>query len=191
MGEKKLNRFIALVEVSIDLDQLENGEYMISPGYDEKLAVLRNQLDKVEQQINNLHKQTANDLDLSIDKSLKLEKGTQFGLAFRITKKEEQKVRKKLNNAYIVLETRKDGIKFTNSKLKKLGNQYQEILSDYINCQKDLVSRVVNTAASFSEVLKLTFQMSFQINDAQFLFIVFCHRYLRLLLRFYLRWMFF
>lgn len=175
MGEKKLNRFIALVEVSIDLDQLENGEYMISPGYDEKLAVLRNQLDKVEQQINNLHKQTANDLDLSIDKSLKLEKGTQFGLAFRITKKEEQKVRKKLNNAYIVLETRKDGIKFTNSKLKKLGNQYQEILSDYINCQKDLVSRVVNTAASFSEVLKLTFQMSFQINDAQFLFIVFCH----------------
>ncbi|KAG6477118.1 hypothetical protein ZIOFF_066370 [Zingiber officinale] len=154
MGEDKLNKFIALVEISIDLDQLENGEYMISPGYDESLAVLRNQLDEAEQQINNLHKQTANDLELSVDKSLKLEKGTQFGHAFRITKKEEQKVRKKLNNAYIVLETRKDGIKFTNSKLKKLGNQYQEILNDYTNCQKGLVARVVDVSASFSEIFE-------------------------------------
>ncbi|THU49860.1 hypothetical protein C4D60_Mb06t14020 [Musa balbisiana] len=154
MDEERLNKFIALVEVSVDLDQLENGEYMISPGYDPNLAALKNELTAIEQQINDLHKQAANDLDLSLDKALKLEKGTQFGHAFRITKKEEQKVRKKLTNHYIVLETRKDGIKFTNSKLKKLGDQYQKLLSDYTSCQKGIVARVVDTSATFSEVFE-------------------------------------
>ena len=147
-----LNKFIGLVEASVDLDQLENGEYMISSGYDPKLSSLKNEQEILEQQIHNLHKQTANDLDLAVDKALKLDKGTQFGHVFRITKKEEPKVRKKLNTHYIVLDTRKDGIKFTNTKLKKLGDQYQKIVEEYKNCQKELVARVVQTASTFSEV---------------------------------------
>lgn len=149
-----LNKFIGLVEASIDLDQLENGEYMISPGYDSNLSSLKSEQESLERQIHNLHKQTANDLDLAIDKALKLDKGTQFGHVFRVTKKEEPKVRKKLNTHFIVLETRKDGVKFTNSKLKKLGDQYQKILEEYKNCQKELVTRVVQTAATFSEVFE-------------------------------------
>ncbi|KAM7479734.1 hypothetical protein LguiA_027947 [Lonicera macranthoides] len=149
-----LNKFIGLVEASVDLDQLENGEYMISSGYDPKLSSLKNEQEILEQQIHNLHKQTANDLDLAVDKALKLDKGTQFGHVFRITKKEEPKVRKKLNTHYIVLDTRKDGIKFTNTKLKKLGDQYQKIVEEYKNCQKELVARVVQTASTFSEVFE-------------------------------------
>lgn len=147
-----LNKFIALVETSVDLDQLENGEYMISPTYDPNLSTLKNEQELCEQQIHNLHKQTANDLYLPLDKSLKLEKATQFGHVFRITKKEEPKVRKKLNTHFIVLETRKDGVKFTNSKLKKLGDQFQKIVEEYKNCQKELVTRVVQTASTFAEV---------------------------------------
>ncbi|KAF9618224.1 hypothetical protein IFM89_000859 [Coptis chinensis] len=150
--DEHLNRFIALVEASVDLDQLENGEYMISSGYDSNLAALKDERDAVEQQIHNLHKQTANELDLPLDKALKLDKGTQFGHVFRITKKEEPKIRKKLTTQFIVLETRKDGVKFTNSKLKKLGDQYQRLLEEYTSCQKELVARVVETAATFSEV---------------------------------------
>lgn len=154
MDEDRLNKFTALVEFSVDLDQLENGEYMISPGYDSKLAALKDELNAVEQQIHNVHKQTASDLDLSLDKALKLEKGTQFGHVFRITKKEEQKVRKKLSTHFIVLETRKDGVKFTNSRLKKLGDQYQKVLNEYTSCQKEIVVRVVDTSASFSELFE-------------------------------------
>lgn len=150
-----LNKFAGLVEASVDLEQLENGEYMISSGYDSKLSALKNDRDAVEQQIHNLHKQTANDLDLPLDKALKLDKGTQFGHVFRITKKEEPKVRKKLTAHFIILETRKDGVKFTNTKLKKLGDQYQKLLDEYSSCQKELVVRVVQTAATFSEVYKL------------------------------------
>jgi hypothetical protein len=35
-----LNKFIGLVEASVDLDQLENGEYMISSSYDPTLSAL-------------------------------------------------------------------------------------------------------------------------------------------------------
>ncbi|KAB1212671.1 DNA mismatch repair protein MSH2 [Morella rubra] len=150
--DEHLNKFIGLVETSVDLDQLENGEYIISPSYDPMLSALKDEQESLEHQIHNLHKQAANDLDLPLDKALKLDKGTQFGHVFRITKKEEPKIRKKLTTQYIVLETRKDGVRFTNTKLKKLGDQYQRKLEEYKNCQKELVDRVVQTAATFSEV---------------------------------------
>lgn len=149
-----LNKFIALVETSVDLDQLENGEYMISSSYDTGLSALKNEQESLERQIHSLHKQTASDLDLPVDKALKLDKGTQFGHVFRITKKEEPKIRKKLTTQFIVLETRKDGVKFTNTKLKKLGDQYQKVLEEYKNCQKELVNRVIQTAVTFSEIFK-------------------------------------
>lgn len=154
-NDEHLSKFIGLVEVSVDLDQLENGEYMISPGYDSQLSALKDEQESLEQQIHNLHRKTADDLDLALDKGLKLDKGTQFGHVFRITKKEEPKVRKKLAAQFVVLETRKDGVKFTNTKLKKLGDEYQKILEEYKSCQKELVTRVVETAATFSEVSTL------------------------------------
>ncbi|VVA21426.1 PREDICTED: DNA mismatch repair [Prunus dulcis] len=147
-----LNKFVALVESAVDLDQLENGEYMISSTYDPALSALKDEQESLEHRIHNLHKETAKDLDLPLDKALKLDKGTQFGHVFRITKKEEPKIRKKLTTQFIVLETRKDGVKFTNTKLKKLGDQYQRIVEEYKNCQKELVNRVVQTTATFSEV---------------------------------------
>ncbi|CAL0307150.1 unnamed protein product [Lupinus luteus] len=149
-----LNKFIGLVEVSVDLDQLENGEYMISSSYDPRLSKLQEELKLLESQIHDLHRQTADNLDLPIDKALKLDKGTQFGYVFRITKKEEPKIRKKLNTQFLVLETRKDGVKFTNTKLKKLGDQYQQIVEEYKSCQKELVNKVVQIAATFSEVFE-------------------------------------
>ncbi|XP_030532305.1 DNA mismatch repair protein MSH2 isoform X2 [Rhodamnia argentea] len=153
-NDDHLNKFISLVETAVDLDQLENGEYMISPSYDAGLAELKDELASLEEQIQNLHKQTANDLDLPIDKALKLDKGTQFGHVFRITKKEEPKIRKKLSTQFIVLETRKDGVKFTNTKLKKLGDRFQKILEEYKSRQKFIVDKVVNTTVSFSEVFE-------------------------------------
>lgn len=151
-GADRLNKFIELVEICVDLDHLENGEYMISSSYDTTLTGLKEQQELLESQIHDLHKQTAIDLDLPVDKALKLDKGTQFGHVFRITKKEEPKIRTKLNTQFIVLETRKDGVKFTNTKLKKLGDKYQQILEEYKSCQKQLVVKVVGISASFSEV---------------------------------------
>lgn len=144
--------FFDLVTTAIDLDDPENGQYMISTSYDESLIVLKKELATVDHQLRNLHMQVADDLDLSYEKNLKMEKGTQFGHVFRITKKEEQKIRKKLTENFVILETRKDGVKFTNSKLKKLSVLYQKVFDQYTTCQKELILRVVDTASTFSEV---------------------------------------
>ncbi|KAL6605945.1 hypothetical protein ACP70R_041598 [Stipagrostis hirtigluma subsp. patula] len=153
LAENRFGRFASLVETAIDLDQIGNGEYRISPLYSSDLAVLRDELSVVEDHINNLHNHTANDLDLSVDKQLKLEKGP-LGHVFRISKKEEQKVRKKLTGNYIIIETRKDGVKFTSSKLKKLGDQYQALFGEYTSCQKKVVDDVVRVSGTFSEVFE-------------------------------------
>ena len=71
---------------------------------------------------------------------------------FRITKKEETTVRKKLTSAYVTLETRKDGIKFTNAKLRRLSETYTKLTEEYTTAQKDLVAKVVHVAATFAEV---------------------------------------
>ncbi|KAJ1283556.1 hypothetical protein BS78_03G137500 [Paspalum vaginatum] len=154
MTENRFGRFSSLVETAIDLDQVENGEYRISPLYSSDLAVLKDNLSLVEDHINKLHMHTANDLDLSVDKHLKLEKGP-LGHVFRISKKEEQKVRKKLTGSYIIIETRKDGVKFTSSKLKKLGDQYQTLLCEYTSCQKKVVDDVVRVSCTYSEVFEV------------------------------------
>jgi len=41
--EEHLTRFAALVEAEVDLDQLDNGEYMISAGYDSSLLALKDE----------------------------------------------------------------------------------------------------------------------------------------------------
>jgi len=71
---------------------------------------------------------------------------------FRMSKKEEQKVRKKLTGSYLIIETRKDGVKFTSSKLKKLSDQYQALFGEYTSCQKKVVDDVVRVSGSYSEV---------------------------------------
>jgi len=152
LAENRYGRFSKLVETAIDLDQVDNGEYRISPLYSSDLAVLKDELSEVENHINNLQKHTASDLDLSVDK-MKIEKGP-FGHVFRISKKDEQKVRKKLTTNYIIIETRKDGVKFTSSKLKKLGDQYQALFGEYTSCQKKIVDNVVQVSCTFSEVFE-------------------------------------
>lgn len=152
LAENRYGKFATLVETAIDLEQVDNGEYRISPLYSSDLAVLKNELSDVENHISNLHKHTATDLDLSVDK-LKIEKGP-FGHVFRISKKDEQKVRKKLTSNYIIIETRKDGVKFTSTKLKKLGEQYQALFSEYASCQKTIVDDVVQVSCTFSEVFE-------------------------------------
>ncbi|GAU19053.1 hypothetical protein TSUD_193900 [Trifolium subterraneum] len=152
-GADRLNKFIELVETAVDLDHLESGEYMISSSYDSALTELKEKQELLDSQIHDLHRQTAVDLDLAVDKALKLDKGTQFGHVFRITKKEEPKIRKKLNTQFIVLETRKDGVKFTNTKLKKLGDKYQQIIEEYKSCQKQLVFESLAELISELDVL--------------------------------------
>lgn len=152
-GPEHLGKFDSLVEAAVDLDQLQHGEYIIAAGYDSNLQKIRSERDQIDEQIQKIYQQAANDLNLPLEKALKLDKTPQWGHVFRITKKEEPKVRKKLVGAcYVTLETRKDGVKFTNTKLRRCSEQYSRLSEEYVSTQRELVGKVVEVASTFLEV---------------------------------------
>lgn len=57
-------------------------------------------------------------------------------------------VRKKLQAKYMLLETRKDGTKFTNRPLKEAAERLQNLSGQYDDMQKQLVEQVMTDCCS-------------------------------------------
>eukprot|EP00775_Hariotina_reticulata_P005551 gene5551-5787_t len=152
--DEHLTKFELLLEASIDLEAVPQ-EYLISAQYDARLQALREERESVEAEITDLAAAAAKDLGLVLDKTIKLEwhkVANSRTRCLRITQKEEKVVRSKLSARYLLLETRKDGTKFTNRALKEAAERQQDISARYEQLQKDLVAQVVAVAATFSEV---------------------------------------
>lgn len=152
--EEHLAKFEDLVEAAVDLDRLPD-EYIINPGYSAPLQSLAESKAAVESRIDALAQEAANDLKLVLDKTIKLEWHRANNVrtrCLRITQKEERAVRSKLQARYSVIETRKDGTKFTNTKLRKAAEELQAAARQYDELQADLVAQVMGVAATFVEV---------------------------------------
>lgn len=152
--EEHLAKFEDLVEAAVDLDRLPD-EYIINPGYSAPLQSLAEAKAGVEARIDELAQEAASDLKLVLDKTIKLEWHRANNVrtrCLRITQKEERTVRSKLQARYAVIETRKDGTKFTNTKLRKAAEELQAAARQYDDLQADLVAQVMGVAATFVEV---------------------------------------
>lgn len=73
-----------MVEQTLDLDQLDHHMYVLKPDYDPKLQSLANQLEKIRDNLDKLHKEAGADLGLEINKKLHLENSNQWGYCFRV-----------------------------------------------------------------------------------------------------------
>ena len=74
-----LGKFESLVEAAVDLNRLEEGEYIIASSYDASLEEIKGERDGVEDAVRKVHESAAQDLGLSSEKALKLEKNSQVG----------------------------------------------------------------------------------------------------------------
>ncbi|KAH7624522.1 hypothetical protein Ndes2526B_g00726 [Nannochloris sp. 'desiccata'] len=149
-----LTKFEELLEAAVDLDRIPD-EYLIAASYDEGLEELQTRKIEVESEIQQLAEEAASDLGLVLDKTIKLEwhkQANQRLRCLRITAKEERVVRKKLQARYFELETRKDGMKFTNRALRSAAEKLQKLSGEYDSRQSALVAQVVGVAATFAEV---------------------------------------
>lgn len=146
-----LGRFESLLESAVDLAKIPD-EYVICAAYDSELGELQQLKDSAEEEIQSAFKEASKDLGMTPDRELKLEHNNMHGWFLRLTKKDETKVRKKLSASYQILEAKKDGTKFTNKKLRGLSQKRVELDKSYEQQQKHLVDRVVDVAASFSDV---------------------------------------
>ncbi|QDZ19458.1 DNA mismatch repair protein MSH2 [Chloropicon primus] len=147
-----LVKFEELLEAAIDLDRVPE-EFLISPQYSDELLALHGEKVEAEDAIRREAESIAEDLGLVLDKSVKFEwhkYSNKRERCMRITSKEEKAVRKHLQSNYTILETRKDGTKFVNSKLKHLAKSLRGITETYDKTQEELVQQVVTVAQSFS-----------------------------------------
>jgi len=75
-----------LVETTIDLDAVVNHEFRIRADFDDHLQGFKAQLDEILAQIPLEQNRVSEELNLEIEKKLKLEKTAKDGFYFRVTK---------------------------------------------------------------------------------------------------------
>ncbi|RDD41891.1 DNA mismatch repair protein Msh2 [Trichoplax sp. H2] len=145
-------KYQELIETTVDLDSVANHEFVIKPSIDPDLQEYRNQMDDLIEQISRLLSLAARDLGLEANKSIKLESNSQFGYYFRVTLKEEKALRS--NKRFMMIDTNKHGVRFTNNNLESLNKSLQEIKSMYDGKQEDFAVEVINIASGYYEPLQ-------------------------------------
>ncbi|CAH2047203.1 unnamed protein product, partial [Iphiclides podalirius] len=146
-----LEKFQQMIETTVDMEAVERGEFLVKPSFDEQLQNLREQLDNLQSKGEKELRTAASNLDLEAGKSIKLENNPQNGFYFRITIKEEQAIRG--NKKYTIIDTVKGGVRFKNSALDSLTEDYVQTKEAYEKEQDKVVSEIINIATGYSECL--------------------------------------
>lgn len=143
---EELATFEALVEMTIDLDKIANGEFCVAPSVDPALGQLKDLQDGIMADISEEYERVKGELS----DTLKLERKENLGYFFRLTRKEERIMRGKSN--YLVLETRKDGVRFQTTQLKNQSRKYESAAMEYSELDKDMRDKTLDVAGTYVEV---------------------------------------
>uniref|UniRef100_G1KPF5 DNA mismatch repair protein n=1 Tax=Anolis carolinensis TaxID=28377 RepID=G1KPF5_ANOCA len=146
------SNFQMMIEETLDMNTVENHEYLVKPSIDPNLAGIRKVMDKLEEKMRGALKTAASELSLEAGKSIKLECNAQYGHHFRITYREEKVLRNNLK--YKVLETQKNGVKFSNIALKDLNEEYIKNRKEYEEMQDVVVKEIINVASGYKEPIQ-------------------------------------
>ncbi|EGP86933.1 uncharacterized protein MYCGRDRAFT_72798 [Zymoseptoria tritici IPO323] len=146
------DKLVEMVESTVDLDAIDNHEYIIKPEFDDTLRIIRRKLDSVQYNINKEHSRVGDDLSLDTEKKLLLENHRIHGWCLRLTRNEASVIRNK--KSYTELATQKNGTYFTTSTLSDLRREFEQLNENYTRTQTGLVAEVVNVAASYCPVIE-------------------------------------
>jgi DNA mismatch repair protein MSH2 len=147
-----MSKLCEMVETTVDLDALDNHEFIIKSEFDESLKTLRRRLEKCKLEIEKEHRRVGKDLDQDIEKKLMLENHRVHGWCLRLTRQESSSIRNK--KGYQEISTQKNGVYFTTSALQSLRREFDQLSETYNRTQSGLVSEVVNVASSYTPVFE-------------------------------------
>jgi DNA mismatch repair protein MSH2 len=134
------------VERFVDLDRLASHEYVLRPTISGDLSQIRQEMDACLEQIRQLHDETARALTQgekirsAASEWLKLERKDGLGHCFRVTRKDEVLIRSQ--KSLTILETRKDGVRFTTAPLRRWSNAYTAAEQRYEAVQRATLAQV-------------------------------------------------
>nr|WCZ58318.1 DNA mismatch repair protein MSH2 [Paratrimastix eleionoma] len=149
----EFKNLVSMVEATIDLARVDEHQYLINSSFDPDLQEIATSRDSILENIQKIRDEVAEELGLD-GARLKLDNNNVLGYYLRISRKDEKMIRKNPN--YIALETRKDGVRFTNTKLRNASSRYMELCRNYDAKQKDLENRALDIVGSYIPVMEDT-----------------------------------
>lgn len=81
-----LGKLEEMVETTVDLQALDNHEFIIKPEFDDSLRIIRKKLDKLKYDMDVEHRRVGKDLNQDMEKKLFLENHRVHGWCFRLTR---------------------------------------------------------------------------------------------------------
>jgi len=147
-----LGRLQEMVETTVDLDALDNHEFVIKSEFDDGLRIIRKKLDKLRYNMEQEHAKVGDDLNQDTEKKLFLENHKVHGWCFRLTRNEAGAIRNK--RQYQECSTQKNGVFFTTTSMTQMRREFDQLSENYNRTQSGLVTEVVNVAASYCPVME-------------------------------------
>lgn len=147
-----LGKLAEMVETTVDLDALDNHEFIIKPEFDDGLRIIRRKLDKLRHDMDKEFRNAADDLNQEENKKIFLENHRVHGWCMRLTRTEAGCIRNK--SKYQECSTQKNGVYFTTKALQSYRREFDQLSQTYNRTQSSLVHEVVGVAASYVPVLE-------------------------------------
>ncbi|KAI0965842.1 DNA mismatch repair protein msh-2 [Xylaria arbuscula] len=147
-----LGKLADMVETTVDLDALDNHEFIIKPEFDDSLRIVRRKLDKLRSDMDKEFRNAADDLNQEENKKIFLENHKVHGWCMRLTRTEAGCIRN--NSRYQECSTQKNGVYFTTKTLQSYRREFDQLSQTYNRTQSSLVNEVVGVAASYCPVLE-------------------------------------
>jgi DNA mismatch repair protein MSH2 len=146
----KFSNFERLIEHVMDLAALP--EMRINPKHSEELSELDEERRQLEAQAEKIHSEARRTWGSFTD--VKLEQNAQHGFILRTAKSDDERRLRASNSDVQVLSILKNGVHFTTSALRKMGQRHLEVLDEYKSTQSGLVTKAVETAVTYLPVVE-------------------------------------
>lgn len=151
--KEKIQGYINLIEEVIDFAGIEDGEYQINPNFDEVLSDLEMKKREVKEKMKKNEYEVKQRLKNPDHFTREFDKV--HGWVYRITKKEEKILSTKENKKlYTIVSTNKNGVKFQNSELKNLSDQYTSLVEQYEENCTEIISKVMTVVLTYTPLFE-------------------------------------
>lgn len=149
---KEFEKLKEMIEESVDISQIKQGEYIINPEFSEELKKLDEEINSTYHKIENLKNKIQEELCLR--RNISIQEHQSHGFLFEVDKKEGDAALRQSNLTFNIVTTKNKIMTFTCPELKVLVQEFNELQSQYKMQQDVLVERVLSIVSTYYPVLE-------------------------------------